>query len=202
MSRENPYAGLGAFEKGIALEEDFARWLKEEEAYDSARTRKHVKGEGRSLPDEVDVHAKKYTARSKQLHALGQWFFFMSLICFGLLAVDPEGAAQALAFLGGPASLPSTLFTIGALGFAAGMYGKKRDAEHAYVECKNWKGRVGKSELLAFAQVAGGLPGEAGKRRAVFVSYNGFTRSAKDVARSAGVECYRGWGSRFEKVDL
>src|SRR5690606_28539843 len=80
----------------------------------------------------------------------------------------------------------------------------RKEEETVYVECKEWKQKVGRpivSQVVGRMQEFGDAERrEEGSERWMIVSSSGFTRPALETAKAYGIQCVTGAGKHFERV--
>lgn len=185
---------------GAQFELDFATWLREEKGYDQTEVRHLAQADEESWPYEVDVHAIRFSRRSRRLQLGGAYAMLLASATYFFDLTELAASMNSMAALIDPSFAGSGVFLVGLIGFLVGMYGKKRQALHAWIECKDWKSKVsrpvveklvGRSSLLQRAE----------EDTIMLATRTGFSRPALEAARGAGVECFVQSSDGFRRVD-
>lgn len=186
---------------GMDYETDFAEWLQTERGYDKVKLRKRELPKSSVWNYEVDVVATRNDPRSERLWRVGLVVYILVCATYFLgIAEFEQMLEQAVTFfvpsLGGYA-----LLVVGLVGFVIAMYGKKRLATRAYIECKDWKRKVGRPEIDKIIgrmhTIGDAEQREAGREKWMIVSRSGFSQPALEAAKDR-LECYVGENGHFE----
>lgn len=195
--------GLSTTEKGRQFEVEVEEWLRRNGYRDTERNVK-VRVSEDVKPYECDVHGHSYSAIWIKLRRLGIGWFVLVWIYLLLDAGGLRTATERAITTFELSASDASLLLIGVIGFVLGMVGKKRTGHHAWVECKNLKGKVSRDHVMKLAHAIELL--EAYKsadwspRYAMIFSATDFERDALHFARQHSIRCFRRTESGFKEL--
>ena len=192
--------------KGKSLEDKFAAWIKDEKGYDSTENNKNVSPKSGGASYEVDVYATRRDRRSDRAMKVG---FAIYIIVWGVYALGLQKAQETLESMVvavAPELAGSAFFVFLIIGAAVALYNGKRLETRTYIECKNWKRKVGRPQI---SRLVGRMHnfGDAERRKKgrenwIFVSAKGFSRPALEAAAEHQISCYKSTSDGFKEVLL
>jgi hypothetical protein len=152
----------------------------------------------------VDVYAARHAPRSVRAAAVGLVLYAVVTAGYLLRPAWTERTLEAAVRAVVPGLAEAALVLVLTLGVAVAAYNYRKLETRAFVECKDWKGKVGRpqiSRVIGRMQNMGDPKRRArGREEWFFVASNGFTGPALEAAAAHGIRCYVPRGRRFEEV--
>ncbi|WP_246836757.1 hypothetical protein [Leptospira kmetyi] len=191
---------------GKKLEEDFAKWAKRNLEYDFTELRTLVNGSSSTRPYEVDIRGIIYHRKYELIKKFGIAGIILSVVAF----MDIVPGFKKLAENNFQKHLPeiagSTLITCGLIALGIWYFGKEREVENHWIECKDLKGKVKRKDVMKLSasvdDVAENKTASWKPDRVIIVSSNGFDQDALAIAESKDIVCYEKSGRSFKEVFL
>jgi hypothetical protein len=197
--------GKKAYDKGLQLEKDFAKWMRKKLGYNRIMFRQFVNGKVATRKYEIDIYAMKESFIWRFLEIIGIVLVVMAIF---MLMGELNTIEYYLSNLLRRANIRLTggmLLFVGLVGLLVGYLGSKRKSKKAWVECKNLKGRVKRDHIFKLKSVVRDVR-KARKSRAwhpnivMMVSGNGFDIDALKMAKAHNITCYQRDGKGFKQV--
>ncbi len=183
-------------EKGTYLEDLFAEYMKDELGWDSTKTRTQMKSYYTNRGSNVDVIAERQDSRAGVFTTLSFWFLGIAVAIFiAAIFVDQSGIALA-----------ALSITLAAGSMVYVLIGRRLNAQHAWVECKNRHGNVCFDEMQKMVHQLEAYKASGDKDfkfvDCYFVSSTGYADTALKLAMDKGVTCYVLKDEKFSEVSF
>lgn len=180
-------------QKGLELENKFAKYMKEKLGYNEVKERIMIKGIDNSKGVEVDILGIKYDDRSEMFRVVSIITLIISF--FGLILSATEIIPfELISFF--------LVLEVGAIVYA--FLSRYFSAKYTAVECKNHEAKINLKMLREFYHQVLDNNQSKDKRyrltKIIFVSKNGFVSNSLEFAQSKGIECYQEDENDFKKV--
>lgn len=175
--------GKNSYDKGVQLENDFAKYMQDELGYDVVNTRKSVSGKENVKGVQADIIGVEYDERGERLRKA-------ALITLGCCF---SGSILGLAGL-----LPDSFQVLfGTLIFGSFLYviiGRNMNNHYTWAECKNHKDKIDIKTVRDFYHEVKDHNLSKDKHftveKMMFVSSGGFIDNALEFAAHNGIRCY------------
>jgi hypothetical protein len=135
--------------------------------------------------------------------------FAIYIIVWGVYALGLQEAQETLESVVvavAPELAGSAFFVFLIVGAVVAIYNGKRLETRTYIECKNWKRKVGRPQI---SRLVGRMHNfgdaerrEKGREKWIFVSTKGFSRPALEAAAEHQISCYKLTPEGFREVEL
>jgi hypothetical protein len=193
---------------GKTFERTVSEWLKEHMGYTKTRRRSPVKGKIADRHYDVDIHAVKF---SQIAHFVFRAGIFLALISF-FTAISPKAWPEATQFIeaiftavGGRVTEAGAAGTVvGIAALVLGLWAKKQSIKHAWVECKDLKGKVKRAVVQKLAASVDDVRNSEEAKWypdiVMIFSRNGFDADALNFAKEHNIQCYEQTGDTFDRV--
>lgn len=191
---------------GKELERSFAMWLEEDADYDSVELNKNVSPGSGGASYEVDVYGTRKDPRSVKIAKFGAGIYFLVVIAYWLEITEVQQALKDTVSAIAPGLASSTFIVFLVAGGAIAFYGIRKLETRTYVECKDWKKKVGRpqvSRLVGRMQDFGDEERRERDRETwILVSGKGFSKPALEAAETHDIRLYEPDESGFKTVSL
>jgi hypothetical protein len=190
-----------AVDKGRALENEFAKFMREELNWQKVRVGAHLSGGFNRKGAAIDVLAEKLDDRGVRLKKLGTIYLifcgvlFLYGILYGINVDWNDGIGEICIYIALPLEVG---------GLFALILSNKYNKENALVECKNLKSKAHKDHILKSINELDDYKRSGDKeykfKAHYFVSANGYVENALKIATDNGLICYQKNNGKFERV--
>jgi hypothetical protein len=180
------------FYRGVKFEIMFAEFMKSDLGWDGYAIRSQQKGKSNNKGAQVDIIAKRYDIRGKNLVRLSYAYLGLMVVAAALGLYYDENLVIIFGF-----------FT-GALAIFLAYKSQDMHRENAWVECKNRKGKATFEQVQKCINEYNDYVASGDKEfkfvEWYFVSASGFVENALKLALDKGFTCYEFKNNKFEKV--
>jgi hypothetical protein len=187
------------YEKGKELENQFSVFMKHELGWVEVRVGAHMAGKANVKGAAIDVIGARLDQRGKNFRKATIVAIGTALLMFvyGIIwALTGTGNGGVGFMTAGLMLIPVSLIYM----YFMGKYNK----EHAWVECKNLKGKVNINQIDKSIRELNDYRDSGNKEYKFechyFVSANGYIENALKYAVDKGILCYQKEGSTFKRV--
>ncbi|MBM9502848.1 hypothetical protein JWG44_21580 [Leptospira sp. 201903071] len=191
---------------GRKLEEDFAKWAKRNLEYDFTELRTLVNGSSSARPYEVDIHGAIYHRKYELIRKFGIAGIILSIVAFLDIIPGFKKLAESNFQKHIPEIAGSTLITCGLIALGIWYFGKEREVENHWIECKDLKGKVKRKDVMKLSSSVDDVMENKTALwkpdKVIIVSSNGFDQDALAIAESKDIICYEKAGKGFKEVFL
>lgn len=172
-----------SYQKGIELEAEFAKFMKEELKYDGVKTRKQIPGKYNIKGSEADIIGVTHDPRKERFRKASIVAIVIALLGFILILTG---------------DLSEDWFTACLIIEVAGMIyvaiNRRLGDKFTWVECKNWKTNIPIKEVSELYRKVQDNNASKDRRfkidKLLFVANKGFVNVAEDFAREHNIACY------------
>lgn len=180
-------------QKGLELENKFAKYMKEKLEYDEVKERIMIKGIDNSKGVEVDILGIEYDDRAEIFRVISIITLVLSIMGSILCIAEVIPFEWVSFFL---------VLEIGAIIYA--FLSRYFSSKYTAVECKNHENKINLKMLREFYHQVLDNNKSKDKRyklnKMIFVSKNGFVSNSLEFAQSKGIQCYQESETNFKKV--
>lgn len=189
---------------GKKLEEDFAKWARRNLDYDFTELRTLVNGSSSARPYEVDIHGIIYHRKYELIKKFGIAGIILSIVAFLDIIPGFKNLAENSIQKRIPEIAGSTLVTLGLIALGIWYFGKEREIENHWIECKDLKTKVKRKDVMKLSvsseDVKENKTALWKPDKVIIVSSKGFDQDALAMAESKDIICYEKSGRGFKEV--
>lgn len=189
-----------SYEKGRELEEQFATFMKNELRWDKVRVGAHMTGRNNAKGTSIDILAERLDAKGLRYKKRGDKGVIISAILavFSLVWYLKEWDGNGIWFL----IFSMTVFaSVCIFRILSDMHNK----QHAWVECKNLKGKANINHLSKMIREHEDYKLSKNEEHRFthlyFVSANGYVENTLKMAMDNKIICYVKRGNTFQEVN-
>lgn len=184
--------------KGGRFERQFAEHMREQLGFEKVKRNEWCKGSVSDRGYECDIHATDYSQIGLRVYQLGLVVVGVATLAF-FMPMEFQWMrdfAAGFAVSGSADAANSGLLVLGALAAWAGWMGKRKSTKHVWVECKNRKSTIKRTDINKLVGAAEDVRALRANAKWVpdelwFASkQSAYDQDALNFAREKGVRCF------------